>query len=112
MNKMSPASQENQPEPCDIAIIGMGCLFPKASDLGAYWENILNKINAITEVPEDRWDWKKYYSQDRYAKDRLYSKWGAFIDDIRFDPLSHGIPPKSLASIEPLQLLAHGRKSK
>ena len=103
---MSPASQENQPEPCDIAIIGMGCLFPKASDLEAYWENILNKINAITEVPEDRWDWKKYYSQDRYAKDRLYSKWGAFIDDIRFDPLSHGIPPKSLASIEPLQLLA------
>ena len=106
MNMMSPSSNTNQPVPCDIAIIGMGCLFPKAPDLGAYWENILHKINAITEVPEDRWDWKKYYSQDRYAKDRLYSKWGAFIDDIRFDPLSHGIPPKSLASIEPLQLLA------
>ncbi len=72
----------------------------------AYWENILNKINAIVEVPEDRWDWRQYYSADRHEKDKVYSKWGAFIDDLPFDPLNHGIPPNSLNSIEPLQLLS------
>lgn len=103
---MNQFSNKYTPKPCDIAVIGMGCLFPGAPDLHTYWENILNKINAIREIPEDRWDWRQYYSEDRYAKDKVYSKWGAFIDDFPFDPVTHGIPPNSLSSIEPIQLLA------
>src|SRR5262249_44954733 len=33
-------------------------------------------------------------------------KWGGFLDDIPFDPLAYGIPPKSLTAIEPVQLLS------
>ncbi len=40
------------------------------------------------------------------APDRIYSKWGAFLDEIAFDPTAYGIPPASLPSIEPVQLLA------
>ena len=89
----------------DIAIIGMACILPKAGDLCTYWENILAKVDAITEVPKDRWDWKKYYDPDPSAPDKSYSKWGGFLEDVPFDPLNYGIPPNALSSIEPLQLL-------
>ncbi len=39
------------------------------------------------------------------AKDRIYSKWGGFLEDVLFDPLVFGMPPNSLLSIEPLQLM-------
>ncbi len=90
---------------CDIAIIGMACLMPKAEDLPTYWENVLNKVDAITEVPGDRWNWQLYYDQDPKARDKIYSKWGGFMDPIPFDPTRYGMPPNSLPSIEPLQLL-------
>jgi acyl transferase domain-containing protein/NAD(P)H-dependent flavin oxidoreductase YrpB (nitropropane dioxygenase family)/NAD(P)-dependent dehydrogenase (short-subunit alcohol dehydrogenase family) len=96
---------EEKLPPSDIAIIGMACLLPKAPDLQTYWENILNKVDAITEIPKDRWDWQLYYDPDRLAKDKIYSKWGGFLDEMHFDPLQYGIPPNSLRSIEPLHLL-------
>ncbi|RMF84224.1 MAG: 6-deoxyerythronolide-B synthase, partial [Nitrospinota bacterium] len=89
----------------DIAIVGMSCLLPKAPDLQTYWENILHKVDAITEVPQDRWDWQRYFDPDRKARDKVYSKWGGFIDPIPFDPTRYGIPPNTLRSIDPLQLL-------
>ncbi len=91
--------------PSDVAIIGMACIFPEASHLQTYWENILNKVDAIREIPSDRWDWNLYYHPDRKARDKVYSKWGAFLDDVPFDPLRYGMPPHSVSSIEPLQLL-------
>jgi NAD(P)H-dependent flavin oxidoreductase YrpB (nitropropane dioxygenase family) len=103
-----PGSQTGvkEPEkPSDIAIIGMACLLPNAPNLQQYWENILNKITAIKEVPSDRWDWRRYYSEDRTDADKVYSKWGAFIDPMAFDPIQYGMPPNTLSSIEPLQLL-------
>ena len=93
-------------QPSDIAIIGMACLLPQASTLGNFWQNLLNKVNTIREIPEERFKWASYYDKDRRAPDKIYSKWGAFIDDIPFDPTRYGMPPSSLPSIEPLQLLA------
>jgi acyl transferase domain-containing protein/NAD(P)H-dependent flavin oxidoreductase YrpB (nitropropane dioxygenase family)/NAD(P)-dependent dehydrogenase (short-subunit alcohol dehydrogenase family) len=96
---------EDRRQPSDIAIIGMACLLPKAPNLQTYWENILNKVDAITEIPKDRWDWKLYYDANRLARDKIYSRWGGFLDEVHFDPLQYGIPPNSLRSIEPLHLL-------
>ncbi|HEU4403010.1 MAG TPA: beta-ketoacyl synthase N-terminal-like domain-containing protein, partial [Candidatus Polarisedimenticolia bacterium] len=96
---------ETVEKPSDIAIVGMSCLLPKAPDLSTYWENILNKVDAITEVPRERWDWRRYFDADPRAKDRVYSKWGGFIADAPFDPMRYGMPPNSLPSIEPIQLL-------
>ncbi|HEY0385838.1 MAG TPA: beta-ketoacyl synthase N-terminal-like domain-containing protein, partial [Pyrinomonadaceae bacterium] len=91
--------------PCDVAIIGMACLLPKAPDLKTYWGNIVNKIDAITEVPQERWDWHRYFDADPKKRDKIYSKWGGFLEDVPFDPLRYGMPPNTLPSIEPLQLL-------
>lgn len=93
------------PSPADVAIIGIGTLLPKAQNPEAFWENIIEKVNCLSEIPETRWDWRLYFNSDPQARDKIYSKWGAFLDDVPFDPLKFGIPPTALRSIEPLQLL-------
>jgi beta-ketoacyl synthase-like protein len=100
-----PDATDGPRRPCDVAIVGMSCLLPKAPDLDAYWQNILSGVDAITEVPSGRWDWRRYFDPNPAAPDHIYSRWGGFLDDVAFDPLRFGIPPTSLPSIEPLQLL-------
>jgi acyl transferase domain-containing protein/NAD(P)H-dependent flavin oxidoreductase YrpB (nitropropane dioxygenase family)/NAD(P)-dependent dehydrogenase (short-subunit alcohol dehydrogenase family)/acyl carrier protein len=89
----------------NVAIVGMACLLPKAPDLQTYWENILNRVDAVTDVPPERWDPKLYFDSDPKAKDKIYSRWGGFLEDVPFDPVQYGMPPASLRSIEPAQLL-------
>jgi polyketide-type polyunsaturated fatty acid synthase PfaA len=89
-----------------VAIVGMDCLFPKAGSLRRYWQNICNRVDAIDEVPARRWRAEDYFAPDRLARDRVYSRWGGFLDDFIFDPIKWRIPPASLSSIEPVQLLA------
>ncbi len=101
-----PAEAIPPARPSDIAIIGISVLLPGAHSLEEYWTNILRKINCITEIPAHRWDWRLYYDSDKSSRDKTYSKWGGFLDEIPFDPLRFGIPPTSLKSIEPMQLLA------
>ena len=96
--------QEPHPEPCDVAIIGMACYYPGADGLVEYWQNILDRVQAVTEIPETHWDWRLYYDANPRARDKIISKWGGFLKDIPFDPVTFGITPNSLLSIEPLQL--------
>ena len=92
-------------EPLEVAIIGMGCLLPKAEDRTTFWANVLSKVDGITEIPKSRFDWRLYFDADPKGRDRIYSKWGGFLDDILFDPMRYGIPPNALSSIDPFQLL-------
>ncbi|MET9450823.1 SDR family NAD(P)-dependent oxidoreductase [Streptomyces cinerochromogenes] len=89
------------PPPLDIAIVGMACMFPQAPDLATFWANIVAGRDAVTEVPPDRWDPAVHHTAGATA-----SKWGGFLPPIPFDPLRYGIPPASLGSIEPVQLLS------
>ncbi|MGW3424414.1 SDR family NAD(P)-dependent oxidoreductase [Streptomyces phaeochromogenes] len=101
---MDTAEEPAAPEPLDVAVVGMACMFPEAPDLAAYWANILGGHDGVGEVPADRWDPAVHYSQD--TDGATPSKWGGFLPRIPFDPLRYGIPPTSLGSIEPVQLLA------
>jgi 3-oxoacyl-(acyl-carrier-protein) synthase len=92
--------------PSDIAIIGMAAVFPGADNVARFWSNTLRGVDAITEVPPERWDWRLYYDPDPKAPDKIISKWGGFLPDVAFDPLRYGMPPSSIPSIEPAQLLA------
>lgn len=92
--------------PADIAIVGIGCALPGAATTQEYWENILAKLDAVTEVPRHRWDWRLYFDENRHAKDKVYSRWGGFLADMPFDPAKYGITPKSIASVDPMQLMA------
>jgi acyl transferase domain-containing protein/NAD(P)H-dependent flavin oxidoreductase YrpB (nitropropane dioxygenase family)/NAD(P)-dependent dehydrogenase (short-subunit alcohol dehydrogenase family)/acyl carrier protein len=102
-----PAVEEPAAEkPCDIAIVGVSSMMPKASNVREFWSNIVNKVNAITEVPKTRFDADRHFDADKKARDKMYSRWGGFLSDVAFDPMHYGIPPNALASIDPMQLLA------
>jgi acyl transferase domain-containing protein len=90
----------------DIAVIGMACQFAGAKDVRSYWRNICRGLDAVGEVPPERWRSEDFYSEDRLARDRIYSRWGAFLDPVVFDPVKWGIPPASVRHIEPMQLLS------
>src|SRR6266478_3903556 len=88
-----------------IAIIGMGCMFPKAGDLQGYWTNILGRVDAITDVPESHWRPEDYFDKDPKSPDRTYAARGGFLSSVDFPPLDFGITPNALEAIDTTQLL-------
>jgi acyl transferase domain-containing protein/NAD(P)-dependent dehydrogenase (short-subunit alcohol dehydrogenase family) len=88
-----------------LAIIGIGCLFPKADHLDAYWANIIHGIDAITEVPCTHWRAEDYCANDCKASERLSSSRGGFISSVEFNPMEFGIPPNAIEAIDTSQLL-------
>ena len=90
----------------DVAIIGMACIYPGAKNIEEFWGNILAGKDCVTEVPDERWNKELYYDANSTDGDKTPSKWGGFIPRIDFDPVAFGIPPQSLAAIDPTQLLS------
>ncbi len=90
----------------DVAVIGMSGRFPEADNVNEFWNNLINGKNSIKEIPKERWDTDKYYDPSYNAKNKTYTKWGGFIDDIdKFDPLFFNIPPIDAKFIDPQQRL-------
>jgi polyketide-type polyunsaturated fatty acid synthase PfaA len=89
-----------------IAIVGIASIFPQARNLQEYWENILQEVDCIAEVPSSRWNIEDYYSPDPSASDKTYSKRGGFIPDIDFNPMEFGLPPNLLEVTDISQLLS------
>ena len=98
--KPAISSKETQ-----LAIIGIGCLFPQAEDQNAYWANIMDGVDAITEVPDSHWPVEAYYDQDQKSPDRTYGRRGGFISAVDFNPMEFNIPPNVLEAIDTSQLL-------
>ncbi len=89
-----------------IAVVGMECIYPGSPDLESFWANIVAGKDLVTEVSPERWNADVYYREGAAQKGKSPSKWGGFIADVPFDPLAFGIPPQSLAAVEPVQLLS------
>ncbi len=89
-----------------IAVIGMGCIFPEARNLKAYWHLLFNGVDAIKPIPEDsHWQLQEYYDADPARPDHTYCTQGGFIPPVAFDPLSYGIPPNNIEATDTSQLL-------
>ncbi|MDA3916349.1 MAG: SDR family NAD(P)-dependent oxidoreductase [Deltaproteobacteria bacterium] len=90
----------------DIAIVGMGCIFPKSRNLKEYWHLLFNGIDAVENIPEDtHWKIKDYFDKDPAKPDHTYCKRGGFLPNINFDPLKYGIPPNNIEATDTSQLL-------
>jgi 8-amino-7-oxononanoate synthase len=89
-----------------IAIIGIGCRFPGASHPEAFWQMLRNGVDAISEVPRDRWDNARFYDPDPTQPNKTNQRWGGFLDQVdRFDPQFFGISPREAQTIDPQQRL-------
>lgn len=89
-----------------IAIVAVSCRFPGAPDPEAFWEVLSGGVDAIREVPEDRFDIDEFYDADPEAPGKIYSRFGGYLDGIDgFDPEFFGISPREAVWIEPQQRL-------
>lgn len=89
-----------------IAIIGIACRFPGgASNPLAFWELLKNKGDAITDIPGDRWDFRRFYDPQTEKPGKMHVKQGGFLkEDIsQFDPLFFGISPREAENLDPQQ---------
>ncbi|MFQ3244034.1 MAG: polyketide synthase PksJ [Arenicella sp.] len=86
----------------DIAIIGLSCRFPGAENANEFWALLKHKKNSISEIPNDRWDWRQYWGDPKSTTNKTNIKWGGFIKDVdKFDPLFFNISPKEAAYMDP-----------
>src|SRR5438067_9125230 len=83
-----PARQIPTDSPEPIAVVGIVCRFPgRANDPEAFWTLLERGVDAITEVPADRWNRRGFYDPDPSKPGNTYSRWGGVIEGIdRFDP--------------------------
>ena len=91
----------------DVAIIGMAAIFPSAPDVATLWQNIVSKVDAITDVPADRWETDIFFDPDSTENDRVYCKRGGYLGELaEFNPLDFGIMPVAVDGGDPGQFLA------
>ena len=89
-----------------IAIVGLSCRFPQASDPAAYWRLLASGVDAIAEVPRDRWNLAELFDADPAVPGKMNTRWGGFLDQVdRFDAQAFGISPREAAQMDPQQRL-------
>ncbi|WP_100468666.1 type I polyketide synthase [Mycobacteroides abscessus] len=102
--QLASAVTDRTDEP--IAIVAVSCRFPGAPDPEAFWDVLSGGVDAIREVPEDRFDIDEFYDPDPEVAGKTYTRFGGFLDGIDgFDPEFFGISPREAVWIEPQQRL-------
>ncbi|WP_330231694.1 aminotransferase class I/II-fold pyridoxal phosphate-dependent enzyme [Nocardia sp. NBC_00508] len=89
----------------DIAIVGLDCRFPQASDPAALWQLLIDGRDVISEVPANRWDADDFHDPAG-APGTINTRSGGFIDDAdAFDDEFFGITPREAEAMDPQQRL-------
>ncbi|NEO71583.1 type I polyketide synthase [Moorena sp. SIO3H5] len=85
-----------------IAIIGLGCRFPKSPNTEVFWQLLEQGMDAVTEVPKERWDIEQYYDPNPDATGKMYTRFANFITDVdKFDPEFFKISPREAKKLDP-----------
>jgi acyl transferase domain-containing protein/acyl carrier protein len=90
-----------------VAIIGMGCRFAGgATSPEAFWNLLRESVDAITEVPQDRWNITTFYDPNRAKPGKANTRWGGFLEQVdQFDAQFFQISPREAALMDPQQRL-------
>ncbi|HUY99683.1 MAG TPA: type I polyketide synthase, partial [Thermomicrobiaceae bacterium] len=100
------AGQEREAKNEPIAIIGIGCRFPGANDPRAFWHLLREGVDAIREVPADRFDQHAFYDPDPATPGKMNTRWGGFLGQVdQFDPGFFGISLREASRMDPQQRL-------
>ncbi|WP_394836549.1 SDR family NAD(P)-dependent oxidoreductase [Pendulispora rubella] len=91
-----------------VAIVGMGCRLPGGADTPErLWEVLCAGVDAIREVPQDRWNIREWLDADARTPGKMSTRWGGFLDDVaRFDAEYFRISPAEANQMDPQQRLS------
>ncbi|HZJ13890.1 MAG TPA: type I polyketide synthase, partial [Chthoniobacteraceae bacterium] len=86
-----------------LAIVGMACRFPGGSNSPEeFWELLRGGRDAITEVPETRWNAQRFHHPDSSAPGRMVTRWGGFVSNPdAMDAAFFGIAPREASHMDP-----------
>ncbi|WP_099037849.1 type I polyketide synthase [Mycobacterium neglectum] len=103
---VQPASMTTTSVDEPIAIIGVACRFPGSPDPDAFWELLSEGVDAIREIPDDRFDIDEFYDPDQATPGKIYTRCGGYLEEIGgFDPEFFGISPREALWMDPQQRL-------
>ena len=90
-----------------IAITGIGCRYPGGvTDAASFWRLLMDGVDAITEIPPNRWNIEKFYDPRPGTPGKSVSKWGGFVEHIaEFDAGFFRISPREAPCVDPQQRL-------
>src|SRR5712691_922818 len=87
-----------------IAIVGLGGLFPGAADLDQFWANVAAGVDASTDVPRGRWalDPDAVLASGTAVPDRVPTSRGYYIDQIPIESDGLNISSEFLGRLDPV----------
>ena len=86
-----------------IAVLGIGCRFPGGVDTpDALWALVRSGVDAVTDIPADRFDAGELFDPDPGAPGAMYVRRGGFLSGIDlFDADFFGIAPREARRMDP-----------
>ncbi|TDU24441.1 acyl transferase domain-containing protein [Panacagrimonas perspica] len=93
------------PMPLDIAIVGLAGCYAGAPNARAFWQNILDKVDSVSEAGPE---WTgPYFEANTQANDRTYTTKGGFLKELaEFNPIEFGVLPNIVDGGDPDQWMA------
>ncbi len=90
-----------------IALIGLACRLPGAPDASAFWSNLIEGIDGVGRLGDDRWDTGALVGTgDQPEPGRMRTADGGFLNDIKsFDAAFFGISGREAELLDPQQRL-------
>lgn len=89
-----------------VAIVGMAGRFPGAPNIQTLWENLVDTIDSVREVPAQRWPMGDFYHAKPATALKSYCQRGGFLDDVElFDNDYFGISKDEASLMDPKQRL-------
>ena len=102
---IAPAGQSQQ-SAIKVAVVGIACRYPGASDKDAFWNLLREGRSGITRVPAERWNPQEHLAGLARPEQRDAVQWGGFVSNVdRFDPLFFNLSPREAELMDPQQRL-------
>ena len=85
-----------------FAIVGYAVRLPGAADADEFWRVLREGRDAVSEVPQDRWNADEFFDPDPDAPGKIVTRRAGFVDDVTgFDAPFFGMSAREVRRMDP-----------